>query len=114
MTRPQRIQLQRKKGWNLQETSIALNGLQAVKVTRGPGSKWGNPFPVGKEGPLGRIASDNAGAVGFFRAMLDDPELRAACGYPIDLSPLCGHNLACFCRLNEPCHADALIELCNK
>ena len=41
---PQRIQLSRKKGFNLQSVSMALNGLPAVKCTR-PG-KWGNPFKV--------------------------------------------------------------------
>lgn len=41
---PARIQRTRKKGFNLQETSKALNGLECVYVGRG--SKWGNPFRV--------------------------------------------------------------------
>jgi hypothetical protein len=25
-----------------------------------------------------------------------------------------GHDLACFCELDEPCHADVLIEIANR
>lgn len=42
MTTPVRLQLSRKKGFDLQAWSRQVNGLPAVKVTR-PG-KWGNPF----------------------------------------------------------------------
>jgi hypothetical protein len=42
MTKPVRLRLSRAKGFNLQAASRALNGLDAVKVTR-PG-KYGNPF----------------------------------------------------------------------
>lgn len=100
---PKRIQLSRKKGWRLPEG--------AVNVSR-PG-RWGNPFPVGKEGPLGRTALDNEGAVGFFRAMLSDPELREQAGYPADLSSLRGKDLACWCGPKDHCHADVLIEAAN-
>lgn len=82
-----------------------------VKVTRP--SKWGNPFPVGKAGPLGRIAPDNEGSVGFFSDMLRDKQLRAAAGYPEDLSELRGKNLACWCRLDQVCHADILLRIAN-
>lgn len=104
----ERIQLRRTKGWRMPENT--------VKVTRGPGMRFGNPFPVGVEGPFGRTAVDAEGAVGFFRAMLRDPEIRAAAGYPSDAEirrDLAGRGLACFCRLDQPCHADVLLELAN-
>lgn len=41
---PQRLVLSRKAGFNLQATSMALNGLPARRVTR-PGP-WGNPFSI--------------------------------------------------------------------
>lgn len=41
---PQRIQLSHKKGFNLQEYSKSLNGLEAVKCDRT--TKFGNPFRV--------------------------------------------------------------------
>lgn len=78
-------------------------------------TRWGNPFPVGAEGPLGRIAPDAEGAVGFFRAMLRDPELRDAACYPSDVEikrDLGGRNLACWCG-GSFCHADPLLEVAN-
>ena len=32
---------------------------------------------------------------------------------PIDLSPLRGKDLCCWCPLDKPCHADILLELAN-
>ncbi len=84
---PKRIQRKRIKGWRMPENTVS--------VCR-PG-KWGNPFPVGKEGVLGRVAPDAEGAVGFFRDMLDDPEMLEAAGYPLsDIGELKGKNLAVY------------------
>lgn len=78
-------------------------------------TKWGNPFAIGEDGPLDRRPLDNEGAVGFFRDMLRDQEMVAACGYPVeDLSELRGVDLACWCPLDQPCHADVLLELANE
>ena len=85
-----------------------------VSVTRP--HKWGNPFAVGKDGPLGRTPLDAEGAVGFFEAMLRDEEFRAAAGYPSVAeirSELRGKNLACFCEEGAWCHGDVLLELAN-
>jgi hypothetical protein len=46
--------------------------------------------------------------------MMEDAELRDAAGYPSDLAPLRGKNLACWCPLDGPCHADVLLELSNR
>jgi hypothetical protein len=103
---PERIQRKRTKGWKMPPNTVC--------VTR-PGP-FGNPFTPGKDGPMGRKPLDKEGAVGFFRAMLRDPELRAAAGYPSDdviRRRLSGKNLACFCGLDEKCHADVLLELAN-
>jgi hypothetical protein len=101
---PQRIQLSRRKGWRMPAN--------AVRVDRA--TKWGNPWPIGREGPLGRTAPDAKGAVGLFRAMLADPEMRAAAGYPTDLTPLRGKDLACWCKPGSVCHADELLEAANE
>jgi hypothetical protein len=107
MTKPIRVQLSRRKGWKMPGNT--------VKVDRS--TKWGNPWPIGRVatlGPNGQVAPDAEGAVGFFRAMFADPEMRAAAGYPADLSPLLGKHLACWCRLDDKfCHADVLLELAN-
>ncbi|WP_108397598.1 DUF4326 domain-containing protein [Devosia submarina] len=104
MSKPLRVQLSRRKGWRMPENTVSV----------GRPGMWGNPFAVGAPGPLGRTAHDRGGAVGFFRQMMEDPELLAAAGYPADLSPLRGKNLACWCSLDGPCHADVLLELANK
>lgn len=106
MSKPKRIQRKRTKGWRMPEG--------AVSVTR-PG-KWGNPFQVGAVGPLGRTPLDSEGAVGFFRAMFADAELRAAAGYPSEdeiCRELRGKDLACWCG-DGPCHADVLLEIANQ
>lgn len=102
----ERIQLQRTKGWRMPANT--------VKVDRT--TKWGNPFPVGKEGPFERIAPDAEGAVGFFRDMLYDSEVMLAAGYPLhkDIrAELSGKNLACWCKPGSHCHADVLLEIAN-
>lgn len=104
IVKPERIQLSRARGWRMPAG--------AIKVDRS--TRWGNPWPVGAEGPLGRTAPDAEGAVGLFEQMLRDPEMRAAAGYPSDLSPLRGRSLACWCRVGDWCHGDALLRAANE
>lgn len=101
---PQRIQLSRRKGWRKPDN--------CVNVAR-PG-KWGNPFVVGVTDNLMRGPLDRQGAVGLFRDMLTDAESCAMYGYPDDLSELRGKDLACWCPLDGPCHADVLLKLVNE
>lgn len=101
MNAPVRIQLSRKKGFNLQATSKALNGLEAVNVARP--TRWGNPFPITKEFPA-------PAAVRSFRTFVESQLLNGV-GYP--LRQLTGKNLACWCKPGDPCHADVLLELAN-
>ena len=95
MTVPVRLQLSRAKGFSLQAHSRVVNGLAAVNCAR-PG-KWGNPFRARGTG----TAED---CVNAYRSYL-------ATG--TDLTELRGKNLACFCKLSDPCHADVLLELAN-
>jgi hypothetical protein len=92
--RPVRLQLCRRKGFNLQALSYAVNGLDAVNCAR-PG-KWGNPFN-----------SKNSGNV--------HPALRFACEVAplMDLEPLRGKNLACWCGPDDECHVDIILKLAN-
>jgi hypothetical protein len=70
-----------------------------VSVTR-PG-KFGNPFKV-------RPTCTPAEAVDAFRRMVTTGAYRRQF-----LQEIRGKNLACFCPLNQPCHADVLLELAN-
>lgn len=88
---PRRIQLSRRSGWRKPEGTIVVSRP----------SRWGNPFRVDEYG--------QAGAVEKFRVWIDG---RARDGH-VDLAQLRGHNLACWCALDQPCHADVLLELAN-
>ena len=92
---PQRIQRKRVKGWRMPDNTVS--------VTR-PG-RWGNPFPVSGH----RTATE---AVTRFRDALENGAL------PFTVEDvrreLAGKNLACWCRLGDPCHADVLIQMANK
>lgn len=100
MMNPVRMQLQRRKGFNLQIASFALNGLPVVNCARP--SKWGNPFTISEYGS--RVAILN------FKARINGLLLIKA----LDLSPLRGKNLACWCQIGTECHADVLLELANR
>jgi hypothetical protein len=68
-------------------------------------SKWGNPYTLAWSG------GDPAAPVQAFRCyaedMIDaDPDRW--------LMPLVGRDLACWCPLDQPCHADVLLELANR
>lgn len=107
--KPIRIQLSRRKGWRMPENT--------KKVDRS--TQWGNPFVIGSarcsgsgETYLEEGVKDAETSVRFFAEMLEfqsrpfplKDEIRAA---------LRGKNLACWCQLDQPCHADVLLEIAN-
>lgn len=109
---PERIQLSRKRGWRMPENTVVVSRP----------SRWGNPWRVGDQ-----YIPDAAEAVRRFRcAVLGftsngsfcEPQAhpdsyigRIIADAPRDLR---GKNLACWCALDEPCHADVLLELANQ
>lgn len=107
MTAPVRLQLSRKKGFDLQALSMATNGLPAVNVTRlrGSAGMWGN-WPAKRIGkPEGKAA------VQAFRTWIETEASYAWRGRAaIDLR---NKNLACWCAPSAPCHADVLLEIAN-
>ena len=66
-------------------------------------TKWGNPHPLA----LGRVEA--------VRRYRDD---LLAGNLPVTVQDvrreLRERNLACYCPLDEPCHADVLIEIANE
>lgn len=125
---PERIQLRRTKGWRKPEGAIVVSRP----------SRWGNPFRIyhghSLIGPpwsvaretwthiladqcvTGYITSTDMSAdqpVRVFRDLLavrqrDEPDRLAEW-----IEPLVGHDLACWCPVDQPCHADVLLEIAN-
>lgn len=107
---PKRIQLKRTKGWRKPDGAIVV-----ARPT-----KWGNPFTIAgaREAEYeGTDAQLRALCVEGFRGWLDgDPYWQGNGGRQDILSSLGelrGHDLACWCPLDQPCHADVLLELAN-
>ena len=111
---PLRVQRKRTKGWRMPENTIYV----------GRPSKWGNPrdwkeylewYPDAEPEELRRMATSD------FKHFIVDPALIPT---PRPKAPeyvavadirkeLAGKNLACWCPLDQPCHADVLLELAN-
>jgi len=111
--RPTRIQLSRRKGFNLQSASHDLNGLPCVKVDRT--TKWGNPFVIGRPGGVftAKVMDRRHAWQLYLDIASQNEELVAAAR-----GELRGKNLACWCPLPEPyehdcCHAAVLLEIAN-
>jgi len=110
MSAPKRIQRQRTKGWRMPEGAVYV----------GRGSTWGNPWRVGDPLMTETPTHDGDGtlrcqeftitpalAVALYREAFA-PDL------PDMLRDLRGRHLACWCPLDQPCHADVLLELANR
>jgi len=93
MTGLRRIRLRRIKGWRMPANT--------VKVARP--TKWGNPFEIGVHGTRQEVLRK-------YRAWI----MQKLTEQPDFLAPLRGKNLACFCKMHQPCHADILLELANR
>ncbi|OCH80985.1 DUF4326 domain-containing protein [Gordonia sp. UCD-TK1] len=115
----QRIRRHRMKGWRMPEGAVYV----------GRPSRFGNPFVVGEvydrlhyrsktmSGAKDLRVRDRAHAVDLYRRWLngtvhhlntfDPPTEREIC------QQLHGRDLACWCPLDQPCHADVLLELAN-
>jgi len=113
---PERIQRKRVKGYRLPDNTVS--------VCR-PG-KFGNPFSIVAAIETGYANPDTAHkfVVDCFRDWLgpsrsgrhwwQGPISDAKRKAILDgLNTLRGKNLACFCALGQPCHADVLLELAN-
>jgi hypothetical protein len=72
----------------------------AVYIGRGRGSRFGNPFVIGRDGTRAEVIRRHKG---WF---VEQPELMAS------LTKLRGKDLVCFCA-PLACHGDFLLELAN-
>ena len=88
---PKRIQRQRTRGWKMPPNTVYV----------GRPTKWGNPHHVSKYQT---------------REACIDAYRRLVTSYPIFrfwMPELRGKDLACWCPLDQPCHADVLLEVAN-
>lgn len=110
---PKRIQRKRTKGWRMPRGVVYV----------GRGSRWGNPFVVGEEPHwhlqdqyrVAAVATPEQAVDLFRRHLIFTINYQIEDGTCIStLLELRGKDLACWCPLDKPCHADVLLELANK
>lgn len=100
-----RIQRKRVKGWKMPPNTVYV----------GRPSRWGNPFVVGKHGTAKECVekyikmlfpyTHHEGSMEKF--LVSETNM-------VDVAAsLKGKNLACWCALDQPCHADVLLEIAN-
>lgn len=119
---PERVQLKRTRGWRMPENTKKVD-----RTTR-----WGNPFPVALLGRDLAVDMFRDLVSGFFDPYklkhLSDAEFNevyaAKTSFEKRLNWGCeirsgmrhelrGKNLACWCKPEEACHADVLLEIAN-
>lgn len=74
-------------------------------------SKWGNPYKVGGYLVAGRPCGPVTPAECAYAYRL--LWLNAHWGDVLGIAELRGRDLACWCPLDQPCHADVLLEIAN-
>jgi hypothetical protein len=105
-----RIQRKRTRGWRMPPNTLYV----------GRPTVYGNPWTPQKywgAGYRGSLEVAIKHCVEAYRAWLEGRE-HWAHGIPLppvpDLAPLRGKDLACWCRVGSPCHADVLLDLANR
>lgn len=102
-----RIQRKRSKGWKMPEGAVYV----------GRPTKWGNPYRVGMwlnyeateaVRDFRNWASGNYTCNGTAWGNGHGKEMAKAAAVELR-----GKDLACWCPLDQPCHADVLLEIAN-
>jgi len=99
--RPKRIQRKRSKGWRMPEGAVYV----------GRPTKWGNPYFIAHYADLSHDGRTEA--VRRYRAWVFACNHRSTLDIPRIKAELHGKDLACWCPLDQPCHADVLLEIAN-
>lgn len=99
---PKRIQMRRSAGWKKPAGAIYV----------GRPTIWGNPWRVGgrAHGALGPREAVTEYERALTTGALTDREGRALFDR---IGELRGHDLACWCEPQQPCHADVLLRYAN-
>ena len=104
-TKPRRVQVTKRVGGILIPTGsvyVGRPGNGLPRTGRNLMTEFGNPYKIGRDGSRGDVLAK-------YRAHLQaNPQLTmAAAGL------LAGKDLACWCPLDLPCHADILLAVAN-
>lgn len=117
---PTRIQRKRTKGWRMPEGAVYV----------GRPTKWGNPYGVTHCDAVHIPRRHwHVHHVDCLRWLETTSDKRSAIGYAVDRyreslgdwfsrhtirDELAGRDLVCWCPLDQPCHADVLLEVANR
>lgn len=100
--KPMRVQRKRTKGWKMPPNTVYV----------GRPTKWGNPYRVGQSvGPKAEPMSAKNAVAAYRYFVIANQE--SAERFRLPIKDLRGKNLACWCPLDKPCHADVLLEIAN-
>jgi Domain of unknown function (DUF4326) len=119
---PRRLLLCRGAKFDLQTVSRTLNGRPAVRIDRNSG--WENPFE--------KFFAPTAATETYRRWLIGSMSPEELAGHSRDrrcisgvwltqkrellltaMHTLCGKNIACWCKLRDPCHGDVLLGVAN-
>ena len=110
---PQRIQRRRTKGWRMPVGAVYV----------GRPTKWGNPWAIA-DFPARGVPSEGYISMPERHRLVVDYFVRTlrlpgdeGINYPPTeeiQAELYGKDLVCWCPLDQPCHADVLLEVANR
>jgi hypothetical protein len=114
MTEPKRIQRKRTKGWRMPEGTIYV----------GRPTRWGNPYRWADYPAVVSWDGEPTHVPAAVRRRYAVVDFKSAVAYGVGGLPgypsldeittaLADHDLACWCPLDQPCHADVLLEIAN-
>lgn len=92
---PKRIQRKRAKGWRMPDGAVYV----------GRPTVWGNSFRVGIDGSAEQCVAR------YRNRILEN--IWSVPNKARIKEELAGKDLACWCPLDKPCHADVLLEIAN-
>jgi hypothetical protein len=109
---PERIQRKRTRGWKMPPNTVYV----------GRPSKWGNPYHIGQNYIDKVIENDEVvehswdsidakTAIAFYEEAITKKYPAVKITVEEIIAELRGKNLACWCPLDKPCHADVLLRL---
>lgn len=105
---PARVQLSRRKGWTKPENTVVVSRP----------TKWGNPFRVGPRTTRDEAVFAHKALMHGYLCVTSDPSMSEQEEYAKYVKRnswrLRGKNLACWCRLDQDCHADILLKIANR